>query len=93
MDGFQYRLVSPKRIKPMNVEKACEDRTKRKNDAVLEFYVSNSEEDLGVKNVSKDLTLRAYRILYDYWVNKRMILLDKTFENKVSLRTPRAWFK
>ncbi|XP_078369902.1 uncharacterized protein LOC144653707 isoform X2 [Oculina patagonica] len=83
-----YEKVKPARIKLMNVNEKCKNKTFYNDEAVLKFYISNNTEGLpfnetGFIDADKDMTIKAFRILYGYWVNKLMILLDKIFENKV----------
>ena len=53
------------------------------DDAVVKFFVSKSQMDLGPDNVDRNTTIRAYKILRDYWRNKKMALLDPIFVGKV----------
>ena len=84
MKDLRYERVNPARIKLMNKNEKCENKTYYNDKAVLKFYISNSTEHLDT--VDKGMTIQAFEILYDYWVNKRMIFLDKVFEGKVSSR-------
>ena len=91
MKGLKYEFVNPARIKFINNVK-CENKTYYNDNAVLKFYISDSRtEDLTSNStVDREMTIKAFKILYDYWVNKRMILLDKMFERKVSGRRKKA---
>ena len=84
MKDLRYERVNPARIKLMNKNEKCENKTYYNDKAVLKFYISNSTEHLDT--VDKEMTIQAFEILYDYWVNRRMIFLDKVFEGKVSSR-------
>ena len=84
MKDLRYERVNPARIKLMNKNEKCETKTYYNDKAVLKFYISNSTEHLDT--VDKEMTIQAFEILYDYWVNRRMIFLDKVFEGKVSSR-------
>ena len=84
MKDLKYERVDPARIKLRNVNAKCENKTYYNDKAVLKFHISNSTEDLGT--VDREMTIKAFEILYYYWVNQRMILLDKVFEKKVSSR-------
>ena len=91
MKGLKYKSVNPGRIKFKNNVK-CENKAYYNDNAVLKFYISdNRTEDLTSNStVDKEMTIKAFKILYYYWVNKRMILLDKMFEKKVSSRRKKA---
>ena len=78
-----YERVKPARIKLTNVKEKCSNKTFYNDEAILKLYISNSS-DVGSNDTDIDMTIKAFRILYGYWVNKQMILLDKVFENKVS---------
>ena len=84
MKDLRYERVNPARIKLMSKNEKCENKTYYNDKAVLKFYISNSTEHLDTAD--KGMTIQAFEILYDYWVNKRMIFLDKVFEGKVSSR-------
>ena len=67
----------------MNTEKNCAVKG-NDEDAILKFFVSKSaDKDLGVDDVDRNTTILAYKILYDYWKNKKMVLLDPIFIGKV----------
>ena len=86
MKGLEIEVVNPARIKVMNSVK-CEIKTLYNDKAVLKFFISNSTKDLGLNDtVDKEMTIKAFKLLYDYWVNQKMILLDEVFERKVSSR-------
>jgi len=87
MKDLKYQFVNPGRIKFINNLK-CENKAYYNDNAVLKFYISeNRTEDLtSNRTVDREMTIKAFKILYYYWVNKRMILLDKMFEKKVSSR-------
>ena len=85
MKDLEYELVKPARIKLMNDNAKCENKKYYNDKAVLKFYISNSTED-DFDTVDKEMTIKAFKILYDYWVNKKMKLLDQVFEKKVSSR-------
>ena len=84
MKDLGYERVNPARIKLMNKNEKCENKTHYFDKAVLKLYISNSTKHLDT--VDKNMTIEAFQILYGYWVNRRMILLDKVFEGKVSSR-------
>lgn len=75
--------VKPSRIRFMNAQRNCQDKGSEE-DAILKFFVSESaEKDLGVGDVDRNITILAYKRLYDYWKNKKMALLDPIFIGKV----------
>ena len=75
--------VKPSRIRFMNAQRNCQDKGSEE-DAILKFFVSKSaEKDLGVGDVDRNITILAYKRLYDYWKNKKMALLDPIFIGKV----------
>jgi len=90
MKDLEYERVNPARIKLMNNNAKCENKTYYNDKAVLKFYISNSTEDFDT--LDKEMTIKAFQILYDYWVNKKMILLDEVFERKVSSRRKKKNF-
>ncbi|KAL9986462.1 hypothetical protein ACROYT_G000615 [Oculina patagonica] len=70
-----YEKVKPARIKLMNVNEKCKNKTFYNDEAVLKFYISNNTEGLpfnetGFIDADKDMTIKAFRILYGYWVEK-----------------------
>ena len=79
-----YKLVNETRVRLINDKTNCAGEGSG-DDAVVEFFVSKSQKDLGVSDVDRNITLRAYKILYDYWRNKKMVLLDPIFVGKVEV--------
>lgn len=75
--------IKPLRIRFMNSESHCQGNGNGK-DAILDFFVSKSEKDLGNEDVHRNLTIDAYKLLYDYWKNQKMVLLDVFFVGKVN---------
>ena len=86
MKGAAAYRVEPRRIRYMNFDEECQNKGNDEN-ALLELYVSK-RTDLSHPDADKNMTYRAYNILYDYWRNKKMILLDKVFQGKVGTRLP-----
>ena len=80
--GVQYATVQPQRIKLMNANDKCSNRTHYNDQVILQFYI---EEDLVINVTDREMTIKAFKLLHGYWVNKRMGLLDKVFEGKVSI--------
>lgn len=68
----------------MNSESHCQGNGNWE-DAILDFFVSKSEKDLGSNDVHRNLTIDAYKLLYDYWKNQKMVLLDVFFIGKVTV--------
>ena len=77
-----YELVNQTRVRLMNDKTNCAGEGSG-DDAVVEFFVSKSQRDLGPDDVDRNITIRAYKILYDYWKNKKLVLLDPIFSGKV----------
>ncbi|XP_078369920.1 uncharacterized protein LOC144653724 isoform X1 [Oculina patagonica] len=77
-----YR-VNETRVRLMNDKTNCRGDGSSE-DAELDFFVSKREEDLGPADVDRNITIHAYRVLYDYWRNKKMALLDPIFLGKVN---------
>ena len=78
--GNSYEVVNETRIHLMNYKTNCADEGSS-DQAVVEFFVSNS----GTSDVNRNITILAYKILHDYWKNKKMVLLDPIFLGKVEL--------
>ena len=84
---YEMKVVIPyevdeTRVRLMNDKSNCGD-VGSSEDAELDFFVSKSVKDLGPADVDKNITILAYRVLYDYWRNKKMALLDSIFLGKV----------
>ena len=77
-----YEVVNQTRVRLMNDKTNCAGEGSG-YDAVVEFFVSKSQNDLGPDDVDRNLTIRTYKILHDYWRNKKMVLLDPIFQGKV----------
>lgn len=77
-----YEVVNRTRVRLMNDKTNCAGEGSG-DDAVVEFFVSKSQMDLGPDDVDRNTTIRAYKILHDYWRNKKMVLLDPIFLGKV----------
>ena len=74
--------VDATRVRLMNDKSNCGD-VGSSDDVELDFFVSKSVKDLGPADVDKNITILAYRVLYDYWRNNKMALLDSIFLGKV----------
>ena len=84
-EGLNYEYVPTQRIKLMNAKEKCSNRSYYNDEVILKFYIAKREQNLGGNDTDKELTIKTFKILHGYWVNKRMILLDKVFEGKVSM--------
>lgn len=80
---LQLRKVSESRIRFINKETYCSGSRSTEN-AILYLFVSKDENDLSNLGVDKNLTILAYRTLYDYWRNHKMHLLDPVFLGEVT---------
>lgn len=74
--------VNVNRIRFMNDKAHCEG-SRSTQVAVLDFFISKSEMDLGNSDVDGNITILAYTKLHDYWRNNKMHLLDAVFLEKV----------
>ena len=79
-----YKVVNETRVRLMDDQTNCAGEGSG-DDAVVKFFVSKSQNDLGASDVDRKITIRAYKILHDYWKNKKMALLDPIFLGKVEL--------
>lgn len=77
-----YEVVNRTRVRLMNDKTNCAGEGSD-DVAVVKFFVSKSQMDLGPDDVARNTTIRAYKILSDYWRNKKMALLDPIFVGKV----------
>jgi len=78
-----YKVVNETRVRLMNDKNNCAGEGSG-DDAVVEFFVSKSQNDLSASDLDRNITIRAYKILHDYWRNKKMVLLDPIFLGKVN---------
>ena len=68
----------------MNRDEKCGNRSNFDQEAVLKFYISNSEQDYGQNDTDNKRTEEAYKILDSYWKGDTIVLLDRLFADKVS---------
>ena len=68
----------------MNRDEKCGNRSNFDQEAVLKFYISNSEQDYGQNDTDNKQTEEAYKILDSYWKGDTIVLLDRLFADKVS---------
>ena len=81
-DGVTWQYMPLERIRLYNAKEKCANKSLYHNkDATLELFIARMGEE---NNAHKNKTIDAFELLYDYWTNKRMILLDPVFEGKVS---------
>ena len=81
-DGVTWHYMPLERIRLHNAKEKCANKTLYYNkDAILELFIAR----MGEENYADwNKTTEAFELLYGYWTNKRMILLDPVFEGKVS---------
>lgn len=80
--GWQY--LSTRKIKLMNRDEKCRNRSHLDQEAVLKFYISYSEQDYGQNDTDNQRTEEAYTILDSYWKGDTIVLLDRLFADKVT---------
>ncbi|XP_031552496.1 uncharacterized protein LOC116289685 [Actinia tenebrosa] len=72
-------IISAARICYLNVDRYCAGDYNGEEKAEVELYISKRGEFCVV---DEDMTTRAYRILHDYVVNKKMSKIDAVFADK-----------
>lgn len=75
-------VVKASRIRFINATELCKGKGNNA-EAILDFFVSKSENDLGTGDVDRNITILAYIKMRDYWKNKKMALLDPVFIGQV----------
>ena len=76
-------MVKASRIRFINATELCKGKGNNA-EAILDFFVSKSENDLGTEDVDRNITILAYIKMRDYWKNKKMALLDPVFIGQVT---------
>ena len=76
-------VVKASRIRFINATELCKGKGNN-DEAILVFFVSKSENDLGTGDVDRNITILAYIKMRDYWKNKKMALLDPVFIGQVT---------
>lgn len=76
-------VVKASRIRFINATELCKGKGNNA-EAILDFFVSKSENDLGTEDVDRNITILAYIKMRDYWKNKKMALLDPVFIGQVT---------
>ena len=76
-------VVKASRIRFINATELCKGKGNNA-EAILDFFVSKSENDLGTGDVDRNITILAYIKMRDYWKNKKMALLDPVFIGQVT---------
>ena len=76
-------MVKASRIRFINATELCKGKGNN-DEAILVFFVSKSENDLGTGDVDRNITILAYMKMRDYWKNKKMALLDPVFIGQVT---------
>ncbi|XP_068693540.1 uncharacterized protein [Montipora foliosa] len=79
-----WDYLSTEKIKLMNRQEMCHNRSRFGQKAVLKFYISYSAQGYGQNDTDITTTIEAYNLLDKYWRNNRMVLLDQIFERKVT---------
>ena len=82
-DG-RWEYLSTGKIKLMNRDEKCGNRSHFDQETVLKFYISYSEQDYGQNDADNKRTEEAYKILDSYWKDDTVVLLDRLFAGKVS---------
>lgn len=76
-------MIKASRIRFINATELCKGKGNNA-EAILDFFVSKSENDLGTGDVDRNITILAYIKMRDYWKNKKMALLDPVFIGQVT---------
>ena len=85
-EGLLYHHIPLDRIHFLDVDQKCKNRTLfHSKKAIVKFCISKTEQFVSEDDTDKNMTIKAFELLYGYWVNKRMILLDKVFQGKVGI--------
>ncbi|XP_044185174.1 uncharacterized protein LOC114959568 isoform X2 [Acropora millepora] len=82
-DG-RWQHLSTGKIKLMNRDEKCDNRSHFDQEAVLKFYISYSEKCYGQNDTDNKRTEEAYKILDSYWKGDTIVLLDQLFADKVT---------
>ena len=84
----EYYHVPTDRIILINRDQNCNVKLSYDEEAIVEFYITNNSTVDPVRmaqdETNTNLTRKAYKILYDYWVNHLMVLLHDVFIKQVS---------
>lgn len=84
----EYYRVPTDRIILINRDQNCNVKLSYDEEAIVEFYITNNSTVDPVRmaqdETNTNLTRKAYKILYDYWVNHLMVLLHDVFIKQVS---------
>ncbi|XP_068740573.1 uncharacterized protein [Montipora capricornis] len=79
-----WDYLSTEKIKLINRQEMCHNRSRFGQKAVLKFYISYSAQGYGQNDTDNITTEEAYNLLDKYWRDNRMVLLDQIFERKVT---------
>ncbi|RMX51982.1 hypothetical protein pdam_00004737 [Pocillopora damicornis] len=84
----EYYHVPTDRIILINRDQNCNVKLSYDEEAIVEFYITNNSTVDPVRmaqdETNTNLTRKAYKILYDYWVNHLMVLLHDVFIKQVT---------
>ncbi|XP_022780416.1 uncharacterized protein LOC111321717 [Stylophora pistillata] len=83
----EYYNVATDRIILINRDKNCDDKSFYDEEAVIEFYITDNSTVDSVSMANKTdipITIKAFKILYDYWVNHLMVRLHEVFRKQVT---------
>ena len=84
----EYYHVPTDRIILINRDQNCNVKLSYDEEAIVEFYITNNSTVDPVRmaqdETNTNLTRKAYKLLYDYWVNHLMVLLHDVFIKQVS---------
>ena len=84
----EYCHVPTDRIILINRDQNCNVKLSYDEEAIVELFITNNSTVDPVRmaqdETNTNLTRKAYKILYDYWVNHLMVLLHDVFIKQVS---------
>lgn len=84
----EYYHVPTDRIILINRDQNCNVKLSYDEEAIVEFYITNNSTVDPVRmaqdETNTNLTRKAYKLLYDYWVNHLMVLLHDVFIKQVT---------
>lgn len=83
----EYYNVATDRIILINRDKNCNDKSFYNEEAVIEFYITDNSKVDSVSMANKTnipITIKAFKILYDYWVNHLMVRLHEVFRKQIT---------
>lgn len=84
VENGTWDYLSKEKIKLINRQEMCHNRSRFGQKAVLKFYISYSAQGYGQNDTDNNKTEEAYNLLNKYWRDDTMVLLDQIFERKVT---------